>query len=696
MVERLRPGRDRDRDPLFQVGFDVHAEPAAALDVPGLKNRHLRLPEISAKVDFSLSLLEAAGGVLVELEYNTDRFERVHLLRLFEHYQRVLEAVVEDPQARVGSVDVGGAAEAVRILSIWNHTANAFDHETCLIHRLFEAQARRTPDAAAVEAGGAKVSYAELDAEANRLAHHLAALGLSLESRVGICLERSLDQVVAILAVLKVGGAYVPIDDRWPDARLAQVAEDARLFGLVTRDRTLAGLLKVDLGRDREHILARPTHPPRSAVSGNGLAYVIYTSGSTGAPKGAMVEHAAACNMVRAQTARTGVSRNDRVILFASIAFDASVSEIFLALSTGATLVIPDERTVAVAEDFERFLLEQTISVATLPPTALRLIAPPTSVRTLLSAGEPCTREIVASFATHARFFNAYGPTEATVCATMGECLATDTCEPSVGTPLANVRVYVLDSHFRLAPVGIAGELYVGGLQVARGYWRRPRLTAERFLPDPYAERPGARMFRTGDRAAFRPDGSLELFGRVDRQVKHRGYRVELEEIEAALRAHPAVHDAAAVLTRDPQRLVAYVEPRSSFGEGRTATLGPEAAELGRGLRLHLEERLPDYLVPAAVNVLMELPRGASGKVDRLRVAELPVGIAPRADAGYRAPSTETQRQVAENLPRGARRRAGERRRQLLRSRRPQRDRDSGGVAPARGAARRPAAAPAV
>jgi amino acid adenylation domain-containing protein len=501
---------------------------------------------------------------------------------------------------------------------------------------LFQAQAERTPDAAALVSGGESLTYRQLNERANRLAHHLRRLGVGPEVRVGICLERGVELVVSILAVLKAGGAYVPLDPAYPAERLAFMLADSGVAVLVTRERLRPalpgrpGTAVVAVDGARDDIARESAANPAGGAPAESLAYVIYTSGSTGTPKGVMVPHRGVPNLARAQAERFGIDGGSRVLQFASPSFDAAVAELFATLLAGATLVLAAGDALLPGPGLLETLRGGRVTVATLPPSVLAVLPPVglPHLRTIVSAGEAVDAATAERWGMGRTFVNAYGPTEVTVCATCGTWVPHRRA-PAIGRPLPNVRAYVLDEDGRPAPAGVPGELFVGGIGVARGYLGRPGLTAERFVPDPFASAPGGRLYRTGDRVCLRTDGELEFRGRVDEQVKIRGFRIEPGEVEAALRRAPGVAACVVVVREDApgeRRLVAYVAGTADAG----------------ALRAHLRECLPEHMVPDACVVLERLPLTPNGKVDR---AALP---APAVAAGHAPPRTVVEKRLAE------------------------------------------------
>ncbi|HEY4929196.1 MAG TPA: amino acid adenylation domain-containing protein [Acidimicrobiales bacterium] len=484
--------------------------------------------------------------------------------------------------------------ERHRVLVQFNDTARPLPTAGS-VHELVALQAAARPSAVAAEFAGDQLSYADLDRDANRLAHRLVAAGVGVGDIVGVCLDRSLSMVTALLAILKSGGAYLPLDPTYPAERLRFMVTDAEVSTLVTVGDVageLADLVAeagtvVRLDQEASASAGYPDDDPGRAVTPEDLAYVIYTSGSTGQPKGVLVEHGGVLNLAPVVADVFQLDADSRVLQFASFSFDASVTEILLPLTVGATVCLAPREVLASGLDLLRLLDEQRITTVTLPPSLLAAL-PDTDLPnlvTLCSAGEACQPELVRRWGRGRRFVNGYGPTEATVATTYqvidGELPDGMTSVP-IGPPIANARAYVLDDDRQPVPVGTPGELYIGGAGLARGYLGRPELTAERFIPDPFDEQPGSRLYRTGDRVRWREDGTLDFLGRFDDQVKLRGFRIELGEIEQTLMAHPDVADAAVVVREDTpgnRRLVAYIVPRAGAGQDRQLELWPSLAE---------------------------------------------------------------------------------------------------------------------
>jgi amino acid adenylation domain-containing protein len=506
---------------------------------------------------------------------------------------------------------------------------------------MVEAQVDRSPDAPALLFRGEALSYRELDERANRLARRLRELGVTSEALVGVCVERSLEMMVAVLAVLKAGGAYLPLDPGLPRDRLAQMTESASIGLLLTQEH-LAGLLPLQ-GRaalllDAEAgEIARRSGERLAPAEGSRLAYVIFTSGSTGAPKGILIEHSGVCNTIRESIRDYAIEPGKRVLQFASLGFDVSVLEIFATLAGGGTLVLIPRDTTLPGPELIGLLREASVTTMMMPPPVLAALTPEElpGLETVITGAEACSAELMNRWAAGRRFVNAYGPTEISITAASAVC-APGSGKPPIGRPYPNTRLYVLDRRMAPVPIGVVAELYVGGAGVGRGYLDRPGLTAERFVPDPFGEEPGARLYRTGDLVRYRPDGDLEFVGRADSQVKIRGFRIELGEVEAVLTRHPRVLKAAALVREDVpgrRRLVAYVA-------------APEG-ELDVGeLRASLREKLPEYMIPAAVVVLDDLPLTPNGKVDR-RALPAPEEARQDAERPIVAPRNEVERRLA-------------------------------------------------
>ncbi len=657
LVEALVVERSLTHAPLFQVVFtlDQGAEPDERLRLGDLELERFGEGSGVAQFDLDLTVRDSGDSIGGTLAYRSALFEAATIARMAGHLEGVLEAMVAGPRRRLSELSLASGAERAQVQHAWNATAREFPGGRCL-HELIAEHARRTPDAPAVVFEGRAISHAELDARANRLAHGLRGRGVGPEVRVGIAVDRGPELALALLAVLKAGGAYVPLDPAYPAARIAHVLRDSGAALLLTQEH-LAGRLSADgipttaLEALREETETGPAHAPESGVSAQNLAYVIYTSGSTGTPKGAAVPHRAVVNLAVDMSQRLGLRPDDRFLQFASPGFDVVVEEVFPAWLAGAAVVFSREE-LFVPGTLLRVAAGEGVTVMELPTAywhewvrelTLRRQRLPGCVRLVLVGGERLSAERLREWAElRAALVHVFGLTETACTSTTLHLAPGDDGSRwgslPIGRPTGNVRVYVLDRWGQLLPPGIAGELFIGGEGVGRGYLGRPELTAERFLPDALGGEAGSRLYRTGDRVRWLADGTLEFLGRVDEQVKVRGFRIEPGEVEAALLGHAAVREAVVAVREDPafgvpgdRRLVGYV-------------VAEEGAELsGAELRAHLAARLPEHLVPGAFVVLASLPLTLNGKVDR---AALP---APEhgGEAAYVAPGTPTEEVLA-------------------------------------------------
>ncbi len=612
LVEDLQPDRDLSHAPIFQVMFTLNQPQPRSLSAHGLTLRSREASSGVAKLDLALSLTSSPEkGLVGTLEYNTDLFDESTVSRLAGHLRVLLEAAMASPDTRLSALPLMPSSEQSQVLVEWNRTRGELS-EPALVHHHFEAQARATPDAPALCFGSRTLSYAELDTRSNQLAWHLRKLGVGPEVLVALCLERAPEFVLAVLATLKAGGAWLPLDASLPSERLNYILSDARP-AVVLSQASLRHLLGEHhsvllLDEHRERVEQEPTEGLDTPVDGDNLAYVIYTSGGTGRPKGTLLRQRSLCNMSLHTRDALGLRPGSRVLQFLSTAFDASVSEFIPTLLSGACLVMASREELLPGEPLKWLLRKQSITTLSLTPSVLAQLEPEglEGLESLVSGGEACTPELVARWRTGRRLFNAYGPTECTVCTTLAEAL--DARRITIGRPIRNVEAYVLDGHLSPVPVGVPGELYVGGEGLARGYLGRPELTAEKFVPHPFATAPGERLYRTGDRVRWLANGELEYLGRADFQVKVRGYRIELGEVESVLLRHPSVREAVVVARESAAgltRLVAYVVVRKDQPTDTTS------------LRAWLADELPEYMVPSTFVPLESLPLSSRGKVDR-------------------------------------------------------------------------------
>jgi amino acid adenylation domain-containing protein len=675
---------------LFQAAFTLQNASPGRFELPGLAITPLLADSGTAKFDLTLIMTDAPEGLRGLLEYNTDLFEPETIQRMANHFQAIVAALLANPDQAIAALPMLSPAERRQLLVDWNRTMRATPAGLC-VHELFEERAAGNPDALALSFQGQSISYGELNQRANRLAHHLCSLGVGPDILVGVAAARGPELIIAILAALKAGGAYLPLDPNYPADRLAFMLRDSRVPVLLTQADLVgsrrfsaaepsegplpggapAGLERLalppgctvfDLDRGEAFLSRYPATNLQNRTGPENLAYVIYTSGSTGRPKGALLSHRGLVNLVEVQREAFSITPGSRVLQFSPLSFDASVWEMFMALANGATLCLAPQEILASPPDLASLLREQQVTNVTLPPSVLRVLPADDlpSLQTVISAGEACTPDLVARWAPGRAFFNAYGPTETTVCAALFRCDPRDPASPPIGKPIVNTKLYVLDPLLQPVPIGVPGELHVAGISLARGYLNRPELTAERFIPNPFVESeirdagsenwpfedtqrnsqfiiPNSRLYRTGDLVRYRADGNLEFLGRLDQQVKVRGFRIELGEIEAALSGHPQVH-AAALVAREERpgdmRLVAYVVPAE------------ESAPKTGDLRSYLRRSLPEYMVPAAFVFLESLPVSPSGKVDRQGLPALE-GARPELEQAYVAPRGEVETRLA-------------------------------------------------
>jgi amino acid adenylation domain-containing protein len=626
VVDAVQPERNSKHMPLCQVllNWSEASTRLKSLKLEGLSTEGLLLHDQTAKFDISVSFTDSNQGIHFEIEYDSVLFEAETIRRMAGHFQRLLEGATSNPACPVGSLPLMTDSEQSEILTVWNDTATDYPHDRC-IHQLFEDQVLLTPDAVAVAFEDEELSYNELNLRANSLARYLISQGAGPEVPVGLCMERSLDVIVGLLAILKTGGVYVPLDPTYPKERLAFMLKDTAAKIVLTQEKLLNQLPKHEgrtlcLDRDWLDLRTDKSENPVSTISGTSLAYVIYTSGSTGTPKGILLPHTTLVNLLSegALTKRSG-----RVAQFTSISFDVSLQEIFYALLSGNTLVVMDDETRLRPEAFAAFMKDKAITDLFVPNTVLHYFIQAAmeaklhlkALTNIFQAGEALTVTplVRAFFENHpdCRLHNHYGPAESLVVTThkMPRDPGTWIDNPTIGKPVSNTRVYILDRQQTLVPIGVPGEIYLASAGLARGYLNRQELNAKKFVPDPYSGLSGERMYRTGDLARYLPDGNIEFIGRVDFQVKIRGLRIELGEIETMLSEHPAV-DQVVVLAREDalgdKRLVAYVVPTEAVFCGTEP------------LQAFLSERLPDYMLPAAYVVLERLPLTPNSKIDRL------------------------------------------------------------------------------
>ena len=680
LVEELQPERDLSRNPLSQIMFALQNAPQEALKLSGLALSPLEVDSGTAKFDLSLSMIEAAEGLRGLLEYNTDLFDAATIARLLGHFRTLLEGIVTNPNQRLLDLPILTEPEQHRLLVEWNDTQATYPKDKC-IHHLFEAQVDRSPDATAVVFEDKQLTYRELNRRANQLAHYLRKFGVGPEVLVGICVDRSLEMVVGELGILKAGGAFVPFDPDYPKERLAFMLQDTQAPVLLTQQRHLQQLpeatfldkqdsddsiqnrLVICLDTDWEIIAQESEDNPSARSRPEHLAYVIYTSGSTGKPKGVLIQHAGVVNLMAWLQSVHNVTPADRATQLASPAFDASVWELWPYLAAGASIHIVDEETRISSSKLLQWLATEGISICFLPTPLVEVVLEEQwpsglALRALLTGGDKLHRSPRKTLPF--RFVNKYGPTENSAVTTWAP-VATGTgtdVSPPIGRPIANTQVYLLDRHLNPVPIGICGELFIGGDGLARGYRSRPEQTAERFIPNPFSDEPGTRLYKTGDLARYLADGNIEFLGRIDNQVKIRGFRIELGEIETVLGQHPAIRETV-VVARENQK-DGNLGLRNAKGEienakseiqnprsGDRALVGyvvpqQEPAPTIDDLRSFLREKLPDYMVPSAFVFMNTLPLTSNGKIDR-RALPAPDCARLRLEGTLVAPSTRVE-----------------------------------------------------
>ena len=670
LVEELQPERSLNRHPLFQVVFALQNAPMEALELPELTLSPLTIDFKTTRFDLEFNLWQAAEGfrnlwgerwehsegIRGVVVYNTDLFDAATITRMLGHFQTLLEGIVANPQASIANLSLLSEAERHQLLVEWNNTVADYPQNQC-IHHLFEEQVERVPDAIALIFDDKQLTYRELNSRSNQLAHHLQKLGVGSEVLVGICVERSVEMIVGCLSILKAGGTYVPLDPTYPQERLSFMLEDAQVPVLLTQQHLVERLgthksQVVALDSDWETIAQESEENPKSAVTSDNLAYVIYTSGSTGKPKGVAVPHKAVNRLV-CNTNYINFDSTDKVAQASNTSFDAATFEIWGALLHGAQLVGISRDSTLSPHEFARQLSQKGITVLFLTTALFQQLARVVpqafkSLRYLLFGGEaidPRWVQKILKKGSPKQLLHVYGPTESTTFSSFYEVQDIPEAATSIpiGRPITNTQIYLLDGQLQPVPIGVTGELYIGGEGLARGYLNRPELTAGQFIPHPLGNELASRLYKTGDLACYRSDGNIEFLGRIDDQVKIRGFRIELGEIEAVLSQHPAVSQMVVVVQEDipgDKHLVAYIVPN----EQQVTAVG--AQSLAPVLRQFLKEKLPSYMVPSAYVLLASLPLTPNGKVDR---RALPAADPETDDIkeDYVAPRTPVEEELA-------------------------------------------------
>ncbi len=631
--------------PLFQVMYVFQEISNRGSEMADIEIQQIEVFNKVSMTDLLLGVKVAGNKLTGSIDYSTDLFDAATIEALLAHYITLLESIVAEPELDIADLSIMDEAERSELLIEWNATAMEYDSGCCL-HQLIEAQVDRTPDAVAAGFEGRELSYRELDRQANRLAHHLQGLGVGPDSLVGVSLERSDQMLVAVLGVLKAGGAYVPMDPEYPKERLAYMLEHSGVGVLISQSDLLERLPEhrarvVSLDRDRDSIGALSAERPSVSVEPHHLAYVIYTSGSTGKPKGVQVPHGAVVNFLGSMAQTPGLGADDTLLAVTTLSFDIAVLELYLPLTVGGRVEIASREVAGDGDQLLRALQANNISLMQATPATWRLLLSAGweggEDFKVLIGGEALPRDLVNELIDRVGgVWNMYGPTETTVWSTC-EYVTEKTGPILIGRPIANTQLYVLDERRQPVPIGVPGELYIGGAGVVRGYLNAPELTAERFVEDPFSQDPQARMYRTGDQVRYQRDGRLEYLSRLDNQVKIRGFRIELGEIETCLLRHEAVKQGVVTVREDRPgdvRLVAYVvaEP------GRNVTVTE--------VRKHLRTSLPEYMIPQHVVELDALPMTPNGKIDR-KALPAPLGGVDRFEDAYVAPRTEMERALA-------------------------------------------------
>lgn len=667
LVAELQPERDLSSTPLIQVMFALENNPIPILEFAGLTLSPVEFDHRTTKFDLILAITETHKGLSGRFEYNTDLFDAATIAKMVRHFQTMLTAIVTNPDQSISTLPLLTAAEQHQLLVEWNDTQTAYPQDKC-IHQLFEAQVELTPDAVAVVFGDARsaasgkveqqLSYQQLNQRANQLGHYLRLLGVKPETKVGICVERSLEMIIGLLGILKAGGAYVPLDPAHPQERLAYMLADAQVEVLLTQKKLatkqqLQGTHIVCLDTDWKVISQKSEENLVDDVSltAKNLAYVIYTSGSTGKPKGVAVEHQQLLNYVHSIVEKLELTANASFATISTFAADLGNTAIFPALCTGGCLHVISQERATSPEALADYCDRHPIDCLKIVPSHLNALlngSYPEQIlprKCLILGGEALSWKLVEKlqqYTVNCQIFNHYGPSEATIGVLTfmlkGEPMSGKSYNVPIGRPLANTQVYILDNHLQPVPIGIAGELYIAGDNLTRGYLNHPELTSQKFIPNPFSHEFGSQLYKTGDLARYLPDGNIEFLGRIDQQVKIRGFRIEPSEIELLLRQHPAIRESIVLAREDEsgnKRLVAYF------------VLGQQLEFSVNDLRNFLKEKLPEYMIPSAFVQLQELPLTPNGKVDRQALPN-PNATRPELDEVFVAPRTKEEKILAE------------------------------------------------
>jgi amino acid adenylation domain-containing protein len=648
LVDELQPERDMSRSPLFQVMFALQNAPMSELTLSGLALETVATTVLASKYDLTLDLAEDEESIKGAIEYNSDLFDEATMMRMARHFEQLCESIAADPEQKIWQLQMLSKAEQHQLVVEWNQTSSAYPSDEC-IHEQFERQVRHSPEKVALTFEQEQMTYEELNARANQLGRYLRRAGVRAEVAVGICVERSVEMVIGIMGILKSGGCYVPLDPSYPKERLAFMLEDAQIEVLVSEEKLKEALPKYEgetilIDSEWEKIATLSKENIDSGASSDNLAYVMYTSGSTGKPKGVAITQRAVLRLVK-ETDYVDFGPEEVILQYAPISFDASTFEIWGALLNGGRLAIA-RRGRRTTRELGEEIREKRVSTLWLATALFQQMVEEEidslrGVKQLLAGGDVLPEAQVERAVEElrgTRLINGYGPTENTTFTTTYELTGDRNAgKVPIGRPICKTRVYILGKNMEVVPVGVEGEMYTGGEGLAREYYKRGGMTAERFVPDPYSEEGGERLYKTGDVVRYLADGNIEFIGRADSQVKIRGFRIELEEIEAVLNEHDEILKSAVIVKLEAngdKRIIAYIVPRD------------EEAPVNRELRKHVKERLPDYMLPSVFVVLPDLPITANGKIDRAALPE-PEQSRGGMESDYIPPRTPIEEVVA-------------------------------------------------
>jgi amino acid adenylation domain-containing protein len=646
LIEEMHAKRDLSHHPLFQVTFGFRNTPRFSIQLAGLKAQEFEVDSEIARFDLNLFMEEDESSLRGYVNYNTDLFNVDTIQRLITHFKNLLKSIVTDPGQRISNLSILSETEQHQVLIEWNDTEREYPGTKC-IHQLFENQVEKSPDAVALVFEDQQLAYWELNQRANQLAHYLRKLGVRPEVTVGICVERSFEMVVGLLGILKAGGAYVPLDPEYPKERFAFMLDDAQISVLLTQPKLLPQFVDFNahvlcLDKDWGKIAQENYANPDNLAIAENLAYIIYTSGSTGQPKGVQVQHRSVVNLLSSMARRPGLSDQDTLLAVTTLSFDIAGLELYLPLTVGAQTILVSREIASDCRRLAGTLSGSGVTVMQATPTTWGMLLDndwqDSTQLKVLCGGEALPKKLADRLVRpNSSLWNLYGPTETTIWSAICHVSA-KTESISLGRPVDNTQTYILDANLQPVPIGVPGEIFIGGNGLARGYLKRPDLTAEMFLPNPFSKQPGARLYKTGDQARYLPDGNIEFLGRIDNQTKIRGFRIELGEIESVLGQHAGVREAVVLAREDSpgdKRLVAYVVPRQ------------EPAPTINELRSFLKEKLPEYMIPSAFVLLDALPLTPNGKLDR-QALPAPDQNRPEPEESYIAPRTPVEEMLAE------------------------------------------------